>query len=195
MNHQDFYIIFASGLFVHNFALSQFLGLCPFLGISGHQKSAAGLSIATTFVLTLASGVCYLAFQYILVPFELEYLRTLVFILVIAMVVQLSELIIRAASPLLHRLLGIYLPLITSNCAVLGVALFGSQTQLASLPQALWYGFTAGLGFALALMLLNSIRIKMSFAHIPAPFKGAPIALVAAGILSMAFMGFIGMDR
>lgn len=189
---REFALILLGTVLVNNFVLVQFLGLCPFMGVSRRIDSAIGMGIATSFVLTLSSSVSYLVNQWLLLPFDLEYLRTLVFILVIAVVVQFTELFIRRQSPLLHRVLGLYLPLITTNCAVLGVALLSVQQQH-TLLQAMLQGLGAAIGFTLVLVLFAAMRERLELADIPAPFKGSAIALMSAGIMSLAFMGFSGL--
>lgn len=188
----EFFFILLSTVLVNNFVLVQFLGLCPFMGVSKQQDTAIGMSLATTFVLTVSSTASYLIYHYVLIPFDLEYLRTIAFILVIAGLVQLIKLLIEAFSPLLHRTLGIYLPLITTNCAVLGVALL-----IIRLPNSLWqaslYGFGAGLGFSLVLIFFAALRDKSREEKIPACFRGAPIGMITAGLMAMAFMGFNGL--
>ena len=189
---RDLALIILGTVLVNNFVLVQFLGLCPFMGVSRRLDSALGMGIATTFVLTLATGLSYLVNHWLLVPFELEYLRTLSFIVVIAVVVQFTEITIRRRSPLLHRILGLYLPLITSNCAVLGVALLSVGKQH-SLVQATTYGFGAAIGFTLVLLLFSAMRERLDSADIPGPFKGSAISLIIAGLMSLAFMGFSGL--
>jgi electron transport complex protein RnfA len=186
-------IIFAAAL-VNNFVLVQFLGLCPFLGASNRMDGALGMALATGLVLTLASGLSYLIENYVLIPFDLIYLRLITFILVIGAAVQFIELVLRRTSPLLHRVLGLYIPLIASNCAVLGVALLNS-TEQRSLLSALFFGAGAALGFGIVLTLLSGLRDRLKNADIPTPFQGPPIALVTAGIMSMAFFGFNGFLR
>jgi len=185
-------LILLGTVLVNNFVLVQFLGLCPFMGVSRRVDSAIGMGVATTFVLTLATSLSYLVNRWLLVPFELTYLRTLSFIVVIAVVVQFTEIVIRKQSPLLHRVLGLYLPLITTNCAVLGVALLSIQQQH-SLLEAMLYGFGAAIGFTLVLVLFSVLRERLELADVPAPFKGSAIALMSAGIMSLAFMGFSGL--
>ncbi len=187
-------LILLGTVLVNNFVLVQFLGLCPFMGVSRRVDSAIGMGVATTFVLTLATSLSYLVNRWFLVPFELEYLRTLSFIVVIAVVVQFTEIVIRQQSPLLHRILGLYLPLITTNCAVLGVALLSVQEQH-TLMQAMLYGFGAALGFSLVLVLFSVMRERLELADVPQPFKGNSIALLTAGIMSLAFMGFAGLGE
>jgi electron transport complex protein RnfA len=177
---------------VNNFVLSNFLGLCPFVGVSRRFEAAAGMALATLFVLTLASGLSFALWQWVLVPLGLEYLRTLVFILLIAGVVQFTELLVRATSPLLHQLLGIFLPLITTNCAVLGVALLNVERQH-GLLESLVFGASAGAGFGLALLLFTALRERLETADMPEAFRGTPIALLSAGLMALAFMGFAGL--
>jgi len=191
---RDVALILLGTVLVNNFVLVQFLGLCPFMGVSQRLDSALGMGIATTFVLTLSASLSYLVNQWVLVPFDAEYLRTLAFILVIAIVVQFTEIVIRKQSPLLHRVLGLYLPLITTNCAVLGVALLSVNRQH-SLIEAMLHGFGAAVGFTIVLILFSAIRERLELADVPTPFKGGAIALITAGIMSLAFMGFGGMDR
>ena len=186
-------IIFSAAL-VNNFVLVQFLGLCPFLGASNRMDGAVGMALATGLVLTLASGLSYLIENYVLIPFNLTYLRLIAFILLIGAAVQFTELLLRRISPLLHRVLGLYIPLIASNCAVLGVALLNS-TEQRTLLSALFFGAGASLGFGIVLMLLSGLRERLNDADIPKPFQGTPIALVTAGIMSMAFFGFTGFLR
>jgi electron transport complex protein RnfA len=177
---------------VNNFVLSHFLGLCPFVGVSRRYEAAAGMAIATLFVLTVASGLSHLVYAWLLQPFGLEHLRTLAFILLIACVVQLAELVVRAQSPLLHELLGIYLPLITTNCAVLGVALLNLQLQH-GLLESLVYGASAGAGFGLVLVAFAALRERLETGDLPHAFRGAPVALVTAGLMALAFLGLVGL--
>jgi electron transport complex protein RnfA len=177
---------------VNNFVLSNFLGLCPFVGVSRRFEAAAGMALATMFVLTIASGLSFALWQWVLVPLHLEYLRTLGFILLIAGVVQLTEIMVRATSPLLHQLLGIFLPLITTNCAVLGVALLNVERQH-GLLESLVFGASAGAGFGLALLLFTTLRERLATADVPDAFRGTPVALVTAGLMALAFMGFAGL--
>jgi electron transport complex protein RnfA len=172
--------------------LTQFLGLCPFVGVSRRFEAAAGMALATLFVLTVASGLSFALWHWVLQPLGLEYLRTLAFILLIAGVVQFTELMVRATSPLLHQVLGLFLPLITTNCAVLGVALLNVQGQR-GLLESLVYGAGAGAGFGLALLLFAALRERLEACDLPAAFRGAPIALVTAGLMALAFMGFAGL--
>jgi electron transport complex protein RnfA len=184
-------LIIVSAALVNNFVLVQFLGLCPFIGASQRVEGAAGIGLATGVVLTLASGLSYLIDAWVLVPLGLEYLRLMSFILVIGATVQLVETLIRRVSPLLHRILGLYIPLMASNCAVLGVALLNSNASR-SLVAALCYAVGAALGFGLALVLLAGLRERLERADVPVLFRGTAIALVTAGIMSLAFMGFTG---
>ncbi len=189
---KHYLILLISTILVNNFVLVKFLGLCPFLGVSKRLESAIGMGMATTFVLTLASVSSYLLYQYLLLPLELQYLRTISFIVVIAVVVQLTEIIVHKLSPVLHRLLGLYLPLITTNCAVLGVALLNVQAKHDFL-NSIVFGIGTALGFTLVLVLFAALRERIEVADIPAPFQGASIGLITAGLMSMAFMGFIGL--
>jgi electron transport complex protein RnfA len=184
-------VIFSTAL-VNNFVLAKFLGLCPVLGVSKKLESAFGMSMATAFVLTLTAGLSFILYQYVLLPFNLEYLQIIMYIVTIAAAVQFSELFIRKASPLLHQRLGLYLPLIASNCAILGLALLVTQTQV-SFKQSLAYGLGTAIGFGLVLLLFAGIREKLNTADIPKPFQGSAIALITAGLMALAFMGFQGM--
>jgi len=179
-------------ILVNNFVLTRFLGLCPFMGVSRQLSSALGMGMATMFVLTLSSILSYLVERFILTPFDAGFLRTITFILVIASVVQFTELYMRKFSPLLHKVLGLYLPLITTNCAVLGVALLSVRRNSGFLESAL-YGFGAAAGFTLVLFLFSALRTRIDSADVPAPFRGDPVALLTAGIMSLAFMGFSGL--
>lgn len=190
----EYLLILVSTILVNNFVLVKFLGLCPFMGVSNKLETAMGMGLATTFVLTLASICSYLANQYLLAPLGLEYLRTITFIVVIAVVVQITEAIVHKTSPLLHQVLGIYLPLITTNCAVLGVALLSVQEEHNFIESGL-YGFGASLGFSLVLVLFSTIRERITVSDVPEPFKGNAIALVTAGLMSVAFMGFSGLIK
>lgn len=190
----EFLLLLVSTVLVNNFVLVQFLGLCPFMGVSNKLETAIGMSMATTFVLTLASLCSYLVEQYILTPLELNYLRTLSFILVIAVVVQFTEMVVNKTSPTLYRLLGIFLPLITTNCAVLGVALLNINEQH-NFVQSVLYGFGAAVGFSIVLILFSAMRERLAIADVPTPFKGAAIAMITAGLMSLAFMGFSGLVK
>lgn len=190
----DLILILIGTVLVNNFVLTRFLGLCPFMGVSRNLEAAAGMSLATAFVLTLSSATSYLLNQHLLVPLDLEYLRTISFILVIAASVQFTEIMVRRLSPLLHEVLGIYIPLIATNCAVLGVALLNVQ-QAKGFVESVIFGLGASLGFALVLVLFAAVRERLEASDIPRPFRGTAIALMTAGIMSLAFMGFSGMAR
>jgi len=181
-------------MLVNNFVLARFLGICPFLGVSRRMESAVGMSMAVLFVMTVASLVSWLVQRLILAPFGLEYLRTITFILVIASLVQLVEMVVQKTSPVLYQALGIFLPLITTNCAILGVALLVQQKNYGFL-QTLTFAVAASLGFGLALVLLAGLRTSLALAALPRAFQGNAIVLVTAGILSLAFMGFSGLVR
>ncbi|MCL4463304.1 MAG: electron transport complex subunit RsxA [Firmicutes bacterium] len=186
-----FAIIFGA-IFINNFVLSRFLGICPFMGVSKKVETSLGMGMAVTFVMGLASFVTWLLEYYVLVPNQLEYLRTIVFILVIASLVQFVELVIRKASPTLYQSLGIFLPLITTNCAVLGVAILNIQLGY-NLFEAVVFGVAAAVGFTLALVIMAGIRERLEFVFVPKHFQGVSIAMIIAGILSLAFGGFKGM--
>ncbi|WP_019530562.1 electron transport complex subunit RsxA [Dasania marina] len=188
----DYALLLISAVLVNNFVLVQFLGLCPFMGVSNKLETAIGMSSATTFVLTLASICSWLTYQWLLVPLGLEYLRTISFILVIAVVVQFTEMVVRKTSPLLYKVLGVFLPLITTNCAVLGVALLNINKSHSFMESAL-YGFGAAAGFSLVLVLFAAMRERLAAADVPTPFKGAAIGMITAGLMSLAFMGFAGL--
>lgn len=190
----EFLLLLISTVLVNNFVLVKFLGLCPFMGVSGKLETAIGMSLATTFVLTLASLCSYLVDYYLLAPLDLLYLRTLAFILVIAVVVQFTEMVVHKTSPTLYRLLGIFLPLITTNCAVLGVALLNVNARH-NFVNSVVYGFGAAVGFSLVLILFAAMRERLAAADVPLPFKGAAIAMVTAGLMSLAFMGFTGLVK
>lgn len=190
----DYLLILVSTVWVNNFVLSQFLGLCPFMGVSRRLDTAMGMGLATTFVLTLASILSYMVSTYLLEPFGLEYLRTISFILVIAAIVGFTEMAIRKTSPILHNVLGIYLPLITTNCAVLGVALLNVQKQHSFIESAL-YGMGAALGFTLVMILFAGIRERIAAGDVPETFQGNAIGLITAGLMALAFMGFSGLVK
>ena len=190
----DFLAIVVGTVLVNNFVLVRFLGLCPVLGATTRTETALGMSLATTLVLTLAAGLSYLIDRWLLVPFGVTELRLLCFILVIAGTVQFTETLVRRSSPLLYQALGLYLPLITTNCAVLGVAILITQ-QSTTLPGALTFGAAAGLGFCLVMVLFAALRERLEDADVPAPFRGAAIALMTAGMMSLAFTGFTGIVR
>ncbi len=188
----EYLLILISTILVNNFVLVKFLGLCPFMGVSNKMDTAIGMGFATTFVLTLASITSYLINTYLLIPLELEYLRTIAFIVTIAAVVGFTELVVNKTSPVLHQSLGVFLPLITTNCAVLGVALLNVGASNSFLQSAV-YGFGAAVGFSFVLVLFSGIRERIESADVPKIFQGVPIALITAGLMSMAFMGFIGL--
>ncbi|NNC96726.1 MAG: electron transport complex subunit RsxA [Gammaproteobacteria bacterium] len=190
----ELFLIIVSTVLVNNFVLVKFLGLCPFMGVSQKLESAIGMALATTFVLTLSSVCSYLLNTYFLQPFGIEFLRTISFILVIAIVVQFTEMAVKKVSPLLYKILGIYLPLITTNCAVLGVALLNVQ-EAHTFVQSVFYGFGAALGFSLVMILFAAMRERLQAAQVPVTFRGAAIAFITAGMMSLAFMGFTGLVR
>lgn len=190
----EYVLILISTILVNNFVLVKFLGLCPFMGVSRKVETATGMGLATTFVLTLSAVSSYVLNEYLLLPLGLEYLRTIAFILVIAAVVQFTELAVRKTSPLLYNVLGIFLPLITTNCAVLGVALLNVQEAHNFVESAL-YGFGAAVGFSLVLILFSTLRERIAVADVPVVFRGSAIAMVTAGLMSLAFMGFSGLVR
>ncbi|MGB0895591.1 MAG: electron transport complex subunit RsxA [Parashewanella sp.] len=190
----EYLLLLISTVLVNNFVLVKFLGLCPFMGVSSKLESAIGMSMATTFVLTLASVLSYLVNVYLLIPFDLVYLRTISFILVIAVVVQFTEMVVQKTSASLYRALGIYLPLITTNCAVLGVALLNVNEKHNFIESAI-YGFGAAFGFSLVLILFSAMRERLAVADVPTPFKGGAIAMITAGLMSLAFMGFTGLVK
>ena len=189
----EYILIFISAIFVNNIVLSQFLGICPFLGVSQQVSTSLGMGAAVAFVMTLATIVTYLVQIYVLNPFGLGYLQTLAFILVIAALVQMVEIILKKVSPALYQALGIFLPLITTNCAVLGVAILVIQKDF-SLLQSVVYAFSTAIGFALALVVFAGIREQLAMVRIPKGMQGMAIVLVTAGLLSLAFMGFSGVD-
>lgn len=190
----EFLVITIGAILVNNFVLSKFLGICPFLGVSKKLDTALGMSGAVVFVMTLASLVSSLINKFLLVPMKLEYLQTLVFIVVIASLVQLVEIILQKVSTKLYESLGIFLPLITTNCAVLGVALLNTQEHHNFLQSAV-YGFGAAVGFSMVLILFSAMRERIAAADVPVPFRGSAIALVTAGLMSLAFMGFSGLVK
>jgi len=188
----EYALILVGTVLVNNFVLVKFLGLCPFMGVSKKLETAIGMGLATTFVMTLSSITTWLVNEYMLLPLGIEYLRTIAFILVIAVVVQFTETVMHKTSPVLYQVLGIFLPLITTNCAVLGVALLNLQEHRSFLESAL-YGFGAAVGFSLVLVLFAAMRERVAVADVPEPFQGTAIALVTAGLMSLAFMGFAGL--
>ena len=197
----EYLIIIISAIFVNNILFSQFLGICPFLGVSNKLSTAVGMSGAVCFVMTLATLVTYLLQNYVLDPFGIGFMQTISFILVIAALVQMVEIVLKKVSPSLYQALGIFLPLITTNCAVLGVALivvtkeftFGGDAHMLNLGESVVYAFATSLGFGLAMTLFAGLREQLALSDVPKAFKGIPIALVTAGILAMAFMGFSGL--
>ena len=190
----SYLFILLGAVLVNNVVLVRILGLCPFMGVSKKLETALGMGAATTFVLTLGCGTSYVIDTWLLIPNKLEYLRTLSFIVTIAAIVQLTELVIQKTSPMLHQVLGIYLPLITTNCAVLGIPLLNIGLNH-NLVQSLLFGFGSAVGFTLALVLFAGIRERMEGADIPVHFRGTAIAMITAGLMSLAFMGFAGLDK
>jgi len=191
---QHYFLIIISTVLVNNIVLVKILGLCPFMGVSKKLETSISMSAATAFVLTIGSMTSWAISHYLLEPNDLVYLRTLSFIVVIAGVVQFTEMVMEKNFPLLYQLLGIFLPLITTNCAVLGIPLLNAQSSHTLMESAL-FGFGGGIGFSIVLILFASLRERLEGAEIPAPFKGSAIALVTASIMSLAFMGFAGLDR
>jgi electron transport complex protein RnfA len=190
----SYFLIILGAVLVNNVVFVRILGLCPFMGVSKKLETAIGMGAATTFVLTMACGTSYLIDTWLLVPNHLEYLRTLSFIVTIAAIVQLTELAIQKTSPVLHQVLGIYLPLITTNCAVLGVPLLNIGLKH-NLVESLLFGFGGAVGFTLAMILFAGIRERLEGADIPVHFRGTAIAMITAGLMSRAFMGFAGLDK
>ena len=186
--------IFITAIFVNNIILSQFLGICPFLGVSKKKETALGMGIAVMFVMTIASAVTYLIYHNLIVPYHLEFMTTVVFILVIASLVQMVEIVIKKTSPVLYQALGIFLPLITTNCAVLGIALLTVQKNM-NFTETVVYSLANAMGFTLAIVLFSGMRERLSKVKLPKAMEGAPIALITAGLLSMAFMGFSGVGN
>jgi electron transport complex protein RnfA len=187
-----YFAIIIGAIFVNNVVLAQFLGICPFLGVSSKVETSMGMGAAVTFVMALSAVVTWLIQTYILVPFGIEYMQTIVFILVIAALVQMVEIVLKKVSPSLYQALGIFLPLITTNCAVLGVAILMIQKEF-SLLQGVAYNVSTALGFGLALVIFAGLRERIEFEEAPKAFQGVPIALITASILAMAFMGFSGL--
>ena len=186
--------ILIGSIFVNNFAMSRFYGICPFLGVSKKLETAFGMGMAVTFVMAVASLVAYLVNTFLLIPLEIEYLQTIAFILVIAVLVQIVEMAIKKMSPGLYQALGVYLPLITTNCCVLGAAELNAKYDRGILASTV-FGLCSGIGFAIAVILFASLRERLEISKIPRPFQGAAIALITAGILAMAFMGFSGLVK
>ncbi len=197
----EYILIIISAVFVNNILLSQFLGVCPFLGVSNKVSTAAGMAGAVTFVMSVATLVTYFLQNYVLIPLGIEFMQTVAFILVIAALVQMVEIILKKVSPSLYQALGIFLPLITTNCAVLGVAIivvskefaFGGDPQMLNLAESVVFAIANALGFGLAMILFAGLREQLELANVPKPFKGMPIALITAGILALSFMGFAGL--
>lgn len=189
----SYFAIIIGAIFVNNVVLAQFLGICPFLGVSSKVETSMGMGAAVTFVMAIAAVVAWLIQTYVLVPLDIVYMQTIVFILVIAALVQMVEIMLKKLSPSLYQALGIFLPLITTNCAVLGVALLNIQKSYSFLESVV-YGFTGGLGFLLAIVLFSFVRERVDHCDCPKAFRGFPIALIAAGLVALAFMGFSGMS-
>ena len=190
----EYFIIIISSIFVNNVVLSQFLGICPFLGVSNRVGTSLGMGAAVTFVMAISSIVAYLIQYYVLVPLGIQYMQTIVFILVIAALVQMVEIILKKVSPALYQALGIFLPLITTNCAVLGIAILLVQKEY-NLGESVVFATATAIGFSLALVLFAGLRERLELEDVPAGMKGMPIALLTASILAMAFMGFSGLGR
>ena len=190
----EYLLLLIGTVFVNNIVLAKFLGLCPFMGVSRKVETAIGMSAATTFVLTLSAVLSYLIDSWVLAPLDLEYLRTIAFIIAIAAVVNFTEMVVHKTSPLMHNVLGIFLPLITTNCAVLGVALINVR-QHDGFVESVVYGFGAAIGFSLVLVLFAALRERINVADVPAPFRGSAIGLVTAGLMSLAFMGLSGLVK
>jgi electron transport complex protein RnfA len=190
----SYLFIILGAVLVNNVVFVRILGLCPFMGVSKKLETATGMGAATTFVLTMACGASFIIDRWLLIPNQLEYLRTLSFIVTIAAIVQLTELVIQKTSPLLHQVLGIYLPLITTNCAVLGIPLLNVSLRHNFL-ESLLFGFGSAMGFSLALVLFGGIRERLEAADVPVHFRGTAIAMITAGLMSLAFMGFAGLDK
>ena len=198
----EYFLIIISAIFVNNIVLAQFLGICPFLGVSSRLSTSTGMSLAVCFVITLATVVTYLLNRYLLVPFGLDFLQTIAFILVIAALVQMVEIVLKKVSPSLYQALGIYLPLLTTNCAVLGVAItvvtkefsFGTQVpHMLNLAESTVYAFANSLGYGLSMVLFSGLREHLALNDVPKPFRGLPIALITVSIMAMAFLGFSGI--
>ena len=187
-------VILVGVVLVNNFVLTRFLGICPFLGVSKQTETAVGMGMAVVFVMSVASVVTWIIYKAFLEPFDIQYLQTIAFILVIAALVQLVEIVVQKVSPALYQALGIYLPLITTNCAVLGVSILNIQKQYGFL-ETLFFGFGASVGFTLALVLFSGLRERIALADVPKAFQGTAIALITAGLLSLAFMGFSGLVK
>jgi len=192
MENASIFVIMVSAILVNNVVLSRFLGICPFLGVSKQVETAFGMGMAVTFVITLSGTLTFFVQNYLLVPYHLEYLQTAAFILVIASLVQFVEIVLQKMSPTLYQALGVFLPLITTNCAVLGIALLNIQYDF-GLVQTIFHSFFAAIGFSLSIVLFAGIREKLETSDVPLPFKGFPIALITASLMSIAFLGFTGL--
>ncbi|BDU49699.1 electron transport complex subunit RsxA [Haliovirga abyssi] len=192
MELSKLFAIIIGSIFINNFIFSRFLGLCPFMGVSKKISSSVGMGMAVTFVMTLASSVTWVVYEYLLKPFNLEYLQIIAFILIIASLVQFVEMVIQKTSPNLYKALGVFLPLITTNCAVLGVAILNIQEKYNFIETTV-NGFAAAVGFTMALLLLAGVRERLDYADVPKAFQGIAIAFISAGLLALAFMGFSGM--
>ena len=188
----DYIIIFISAIFINNIVLAQFLGICPFLGVSKSISTAFGMTAAVTFVMVIATLVTYLLYVHLLIPFKIEYLQTITFILIIASLVQMVEIVLKKVSPFLYQALGVFLPLITTNCAILGVAILVIQKDF-NLLEAVVFSVANAIGFGLALIIFAGIREHLDLIDVPKYLKGTPIALICAGLLALAFMGFAGI--
>jgi len=188
----NIFMIFVSGVLINNFVLSRFLGICPFLGVSKRLETALGMSLAVLFVSALSSVFTFVAYEFLLAPFGLQYMYTVAFVLIMASFVQLTEMILKKYSPLLHKSLGIYLPLLTTNCAILGVLVLNMQSGYGMLSSVI-NAIGVSVGFALAIMLFAGIRERLVFADVPKCFQGFPIAMIIAGLMSIAFLGFAGL--
>ena len=188
----SYFLIFIGAVFVNNIVLSQFLGICPFLGVSKKVETSIGMSLAVAFVMTISTLFTYLIYYYLLVPFHLEFFQTILYILVIATLVQMVEVVLKKVSPVLYQALGVFLPLITTNCTILGVAILVIQKDF-DLISSLIFAFSSAIGFGLALLIFSGIREQLSMTSVPKAMEGTPIALISAGILAMAFMGFSGI--
>ncbi len=190
----ELFAIIVSTVLVNNLVLIKFLGLCPFLGVTRTLESAIAMALATTFVLTLSSALTHMVYHWVLLPLDLGFLKLIAFILMIAIAVQLTDIFVRRSNPLLHQLLGIYLPLVASNCAILGVALL-NITQSHNFLQSLFFGFGTAMGFTFVLVTFAGLRERLEASDIPLPFKGAAIAFITLGLMSLAFLGFRGLVR
>jgi electron transport complex protein RnfA len=193
MNFGTIIGIIISSILIENYIFSRFLGICPFLGLSDKTSNAVGMGLAVTFVMAVSTAVTWCIYHFVLVPFELEYLKTIAFILIIASLVQMIEFFLKSKVPALYESLGIYLPLITTNCAVLGAALLNIQNDYNFIYSVI-FGFASGVGFTMAILIFAGVRARMEFSNPPPSFKGTPIALITAGLIAMAFMGFSGMS-